>query len=167
MFGEDEGQLRYDITTCMQDKGYDPVKNGVPLSGIKDALACKEAAMKANGWKETFGGGGVGKPGPGGPSIPIDSPFKNNCPPLGSTIVAVFAGPPGGSGHTAACKVVICNPRNGHAVLDCKESSASSGGAWGWVADVGPSGHVVTNPRSSMDGGSVMGFTTVSASRWF
>jgi len=165
LYGEDEGQLRYDITTCMQDKGYDPVKKGVPPSGVKDALACKEAAMKSRGWKEKFGGGGVGKPGPGGPSIPIDSPFKNNCPPIGSKIVAMFAGPPGGSGHAATCTVVTCNPKNGHAVLDCTESSASSGGAWSWVVDVGPSGHILTNPQSSIDGGSCTGFTTVSASK--
>ena len=110
-------------------------------------------------------GGGVGKPGPGGPLIPVDSPFKNNCPPVGSKIVALFAGPPGKSGHAATCTVVTCNPANGHAVLDCKESSASTGGAWGWIADVGPSGNVITNPVTSLNGGSCVGFTTVSASK--
>lgn len=165
LFDEDEGQLRYDITTCMKDKGYNTVLNGVPPSGVKDALECKQKAMAAKGWKETFGGSGLGKPGPGGPLIPKDSPFKNNCPAIGSTVVAMFAGPPGRSGHGVACKVGYCNPANGHAVLDCTESSASSGGALSWVANVGPSGHVVTNPQSSIDGGSCMGFTTVSASR--
>lgn len=161
-FGADEGQLRYDLTTCMQDKGYDPVKNGVPATakGVNDMLDCKKKAMAATGVNERFGGGGVGKPGN---PVPTESPFKNNCPPVGSTIIGLFGGRPPNPGHAASCVVLLCNPKNGHATLDCTDSSASSGGAHNYQVDVGPSGNQIVNPAgSSLDGGQCWGFITVN-----
>jgi len=148
-FGDnvDEGQLRYDITMCLQKKGYQvPVGNppGVPLNGMNDALECKKKAMEQFEITESFGTGSGG-----GMSPPIssgDSVFENNCPKIGSTILFTFiTGNPRG-GHATVCIVKKCNPGFGAATLACSESSFSPGAGTDYDLDVKVDGTITADP---------------------
>lgn len=154
--GIDEGKLRYEITICLQDLGYNvPVGTrnnpaGVPSIKMNDAFKCKTDAMKKLGIKESFGNGkGSGR------SPPInqgESPFEDNCPKTGSTIAFW------GGGHFAVCTVVKCDPSFGEATLSCKESYYSPTPDVGYNINVGPDGKI-SGTQSSMDGGQAQGWS--------
>ena len=154
-FGDsvDEGQLRYEITMCLQGKGYQvPVGQnpGVPINRINDALECKKKAMEQFEISESFGTPGGG----GGMSPPVnsgDSVFENNCPKKGSKILFLFTGDVGGQkiGHAVVCTVMSCIRAFGEAVLSCVESSFSRAPGASYQLKVGVDGSVTPNPQST------------------
>ena len=117
LFNIDEGSLRSELIECMHDKGIDTIRNGVDKNTqVQPLIDCKKKAMKERGVDEEIGGG---INGPGAPPTvpPGTSPFKNNCPEIGSKIILA------GGGHAMVCIVDSCNPKTGEAHLTCRESN--------------------------------------------
>lgn len=122
--------------------------------------------METNNIKESLGTG-KGE----GPSPPIkigsESPFKDNCPKVGSKILYFAGGRPPNPGHATVCTVLYCNPKNGHALLDCQDSTyvPPGGPQPQYQIDVGPSGNQVVNPLpSSLNGGNSLGWVQITSS---
>ena len=165
-FGVDEGQLRYDITMCLQKKGYQvPVGQnpGAPIN-LKDALECKKKAMEQFEITESFGTGSGD-----GMSPPIssgDSVFENNCPKIGSSIIFTFMGTTStGSrvGHLTICKVKKCNPGFGAATLACSESSFSPASGTTYDLSVANDGTITSTPPIGLSNMVNIGYTQI---RW-
>jgi len=117
LFNLDEGSLRSELIECMHDKGIDTVRDGVNIyTQVQPLIDCKKKVMKGRGVEEEIGGG---TQGPGAPPTvpPGTSPFKNNCPEIGSKIILA------GGGHAMVCVVNSCNPKTGEASLTCWESN--------------------------------------------
>jgi len=72
--------------------------------------------MKEKGVTE---GMGSGRLGPGAPPLAKHgtSPFKDNCPEIGTKIIFIS------TGHAVACKLKNCDPKTGEASLSCQESN--------------------------------------------
>lgn len=165
----EEGPLRNNITECLKAKGYDVPAKGIPLDRLKDALECKTAAMLGYNITETLGYGS-GREGmfPIRPDPRGKSPFKNNCPPLGSKILVTLTGPEPPTpplGHVVVCTVVACDANTGKATLGCEESVYSLNPELPSLILVnGTGGTTIILPvplESSMDKGSCIGYTEI------
>ncbi|MEK6793065.1 MAG: hypothetical protein AABX95_04560 [Nanoarchaeota archaeon] len=135
--------LRTEMISRMQKKGYNVPRRGLNYWGQKDAIEIKKKIMSELGYTETIGTGKGN--GPSNPVPIATSPFKNNCPSLGTWISFT------GGGHSSACIVFGCDSRTGAAELDCVNSHNApiTGLPNPYKVAVSSSGTITTTPASS------------------
>ena len=162
--------LRLDIIACMRNKGYNTVKNGIRSEReFNDALECKKEGMENQGYKETFGDGSGSVPSP---SIPGENPLKNNCPIIGSKILALIGGSVNidGSknpGHAVVCTVMICDKKTGATTLDCEDSDYAMNNNLNQKYRVTVSSAGITNTNqpvtTNLDGGNIAMYIQITS----
>lgn len=160
-FNKEEGEIRSAMNACLLARGIDSVKDGIHVTqaGVQTVIDCKKAVMEDKGITEDMGSGILG---PGAPPIarPRTSPFKNNCPDVGTRIIFY------GGGHAFACTVEKCNPKTGEATLSCQESNFKRpidgrfGAGWKYNVDIDGNGRIST-PGASTDGGEAWGWIKI------
>lgn len=139
-FNKDEITIRNGIIKCMNNKGIDTVINGVNTGKqLQTLIDCNRLAMKEIGIKEDLENGKIAKTG--------TSPFKNNCPEIGSKIVFI------GAGHSVACNTIECNAGKGYTKLTCQESKSRQpieDAGWKYYLEVDSYGTIHV-PRTTLD----------------
>ena len=151
-FNRPEGEIRSEMIACLDNMGIDSVKDGItlrPNSQLQAVINCKKEVMETKGINEEIGGG---IHGPGAPPIAVSgtSPFKNNCPSIGSRIILL------GGGHAFPCVLDKCDEKTGEAELSCQESNfkpLSEGPGIKMKPKIDEKGKIRGLPGSSAEGG--------------
>jgi|SRR3989338_2364711 len=139
-FNKDEISIRNGIIKCMNNKGIDPVINGVKTGKqLQVLMDCNKLVMKGVGIKGNLENGKIAKTG--------TSPFKDNCPKIGDKIVFI------GDEHSVACDPIECNAEKGYAKLTCQESNSRQpieDAGWKYDMEIDGNG-IIHVPRTTMD----------------
>jgi hypothetical protein len=133
--------LRDQIINCMNKKDIDVINNGIDVNRqLKDLINCKDSII--NGGRSNV------------PKIASSgiSPFKGDCPQVGSNIVLM------GGGHSVECSVISCDPKIGKAQLFCQESifkEPIEEAGWAYNMDIESNG-IIRVPKTTIDGKSAL-----------